>query len=59
MLLEMTQTCQIFCYKVEYDIDMQEKERKKEMKVSKSSHIEFFISEPLCDKYEEEYDLET
>jgi hypothetical protein len=29
------------------------------MKVSKSAHIEFFSSEPLCDKYEEEYDLET
>jgi hypothetical protein len=29
------------------------------MKVSKSAHIEFFSSEPLCDKYEKEYDLET
>jgi hypothetical protein len=29
------------------------------MKVSKSTHIEFFNSEPLNDKYEEEYDLET
>jgi hypothetical protein len=29
------------------------------MKVSKYVHIEFFSSEPLCDKYEEEYDLKT
>jgi hypothetical protein len=29
------------------------------MKVSKSAHIEFFSNEPLSDKYEEEYDLET
>jgi len=49
----------IFCYEVEYDIDMQEQARNKEMKVSKSTHIEFFSSEPLCDKYEKEYDLET
>ena len=48
-----------FCYEVECDIDMQEQARNKEMKVSKSSHIEFFSSEPLCDKYEKEYDLET